>query len=285
LLQDERYTEIRGHRLRISVEGRGPPLLLINGLAANIELWQPLRSQLPHRQTVAFDAPGVGGSPRAPGGLRMRDLADIVDGLLTEVGHDVVDVLGYSLGGAIAQQFARQFPRRLRRLVLAATIPGLGGVQSPIKLMELTLLALRRDNPARTSALARAVGGRVASDDAVRAWVERAHRMQPISRAGITQQLMTMTGWSSLSWLHTINAPTLVMVGAEDPLVPPVNARIFRLRMPSCHWYLVPGAGHLFPIDQASDTAPVIESFLADDRLPPRARARGALNAPRRATS
>jgi pimeloyl-ACP methyl ester carboxylesterase len=266
LLRDERYTEIRGHRLRTSVEGNGPPLLLINGLAANIELWQPLRAQLPGRQTIAFDAPGVGGSPPAPRRLRMDDLADIVEGLLNELPHDVVDVLGYSFGGAVAQAFARRHPGRVRRLVLAATTPGLGGIQSPKTLAELALLAVRRDLPARSRAVARVVGGRVAEDRALQAWVERAHRAQPISRAGIAQQLLTMAGWTSLPWLHTITAPTLVLVGAEDPLVPPVNARIFMSRMPSCHWYLVPRAGHLFLIDRAPDAAAVIESFLADER-------------------
>jgi pimeloyl-ACP methyl ester carboxylesterase len=267
LLRDERFAEIRGHRLRISVEGKGPPLLLINGLAANIELWQPLRAQLPGRQTIAFDAPGIGGSPPSRRRLRMVDLADIVEGLLTGLSHEVVDVLGYSFGGAVAQHFARRYPGRVRRLVLAATTPGLGGIQSPTTLLELALLAVRRDRPARTRAVARVVGGRLAEDRALRAWVERAHGAQPISRVGIRQQLLTMTGWSSLPWLHTITAPTLVLAGAEDPLVPPVNVRIFMSRLPSCHWYLVPRAGHLFLIDQAPDAAPVIESFLADELL------------------
>jgi len=125
-LDDERYLEARGHRLRVSVEGTGPPLLLINGLAANIELWRPLRDLLPARQTIAFDPPGIGGSPASPDQLWLTDLADIVDGLLSQVAYDGVDVLGYSFGGALAQQLARQHPQRVRRLVLAATIPGLG---------------------------------------------------------------------------------------------------------------------------------------------------------------
>ncbi|HEY1510925.1 MAG TPA: alpha/beta fold hydrolase [Solirubrobacteraceae bacterium] len=267
-LQDERYTEIRGLRLRISVQGAGPPLLLINGLGANIELWQPLRSFLPDRQTIAFDQPGVGGSPRSQKRLRMSDLADVVGELLSELGHESVDVLGYSLGGAIAQQFAHRHPRRVRRLVLAATTPGVGAIQNPLVLMRLVALAARRETPGRRAALLRVVGGEVSRDTEMRAWVERAHQRWPVNKAGMLEQVWSMTGWTSLPWLHTLTVPTLVLAGEVDPLVPPINTRIFVSRLPSCRWHLVPGAGHLFLIDQAGDAAPPIDEFLADERLP-----------------
>jgi pimeloyl-ACP methyl ester carboxylesterase len=266
-LTDQRYVEIRGLRLRISVEGAGPPLLLINGLGANIELWQPLRSLLPGRQTIAFDPPGVGGSPRSPRRLRMPDLAGVVGDLLSELGHDSVDVLGYSLGGAVAQQFARRNPDRVRRLVLAATTPGVGAIQSPAVLLRLVALALRRKAPGRRAAVTRVVGGQVSRDDEMLAWVERAHRIWPLNRAGMVEQVWSMTGWTSVPWLHTLQVPTLVLVGEHDPLVPPVNTRIFVSRMPSCRWHVVPSAGHLFLIDQARDAAGVIDDFLADEQL------------------
>jgi poly(3-hydroxyoctanoate) depolymerase len=142
-LKDERYVDADGHRLRVSVEGGGPPLLLINGIAANIELWHPLRQLLGARQTIAFDAPGVGGSPLSPNHLRPQDLADIVDALLRALGFDEVDVLGYSFGGVLAQEFVRQHPSRVGRLILAATIPGVGAIQNPFLLMRLTQLAMR----------------------------------------------------------------------------------------------------------------------------------------------
>jgi poly(3-hydroxyoctanoate) depolymerase len=268
MLTDERYIEIRGVRLRVSVEGSGAPLLLINGLGANIELWQPLRALLPSTQTIAFDPPGVGGSPRAARRLRMQDMADIVGDLLTELGHDSVDVLGYSLGGAIAQQFTRQHRRRVRRLVLAATTPGVGAIQNPAVLMRVVALAMRRDTPGRRAAVTRVVGGTVSRDSQTLAWVERAHRIWPLNRAGMLEQVWGMTGWTSLPWLHRLEVPTLVLAGERDPLVPPVNTRIFVSRMPSCQWHLVPAAGHLFLIDQAEDAAGVIEEFLSDGRLP-----------------
>jgi pimeloyl-ACP methyl ester carboxylesterase len=103
----------------------------------------------------------------------------------------------------------------------------------------------------------------VRRDPEMLAWIERTHRIWPINRAGVVEQVWSMAGWTSLPWLRTIEAPTLVLAGERDPLVPPVNTRVFASRMPSCRWHLVPEAGHLFPIDQAADAAQVIEGFLS----------------------
>src|ERR1700694_288691 len=110
-LRSAKFIEIRGIRLRIAVHGQGSPLLLINGLGANIEMWEPLRRLLTDRQTIAFDAPGAGASAKPTMPLHMRDLAELVNELLDELGYTVVDVLGYSLGGAVAQQLAHQHPQ------------------------------------------------------------------------------------------------------------------------------------------------------------------------------
>jgi pimeloyl-ACP methyl ester carboxylesterase len=237
--------------------------LLVNGLGANIELWQQLRALLPGRQTIAFDAPGVGGSPRAPKRLRLTQLAEVVGDLVSALGHESVDVLGYSLGGAIAQEVAHQYPQRVRRLVLAATTPGIGAFQNPLVLLRLVSLAVRRETPQRRAAVLRVVGGHASRDPEMLAWIERTNRSWPINRAGLVEQVWSMAGWTSVPWLRTIEAPTLVLSGERDPLVPPVNTRLFVSRMPSCWWHLVPEAGHLFLIDQPADAARVIQSFLS----------------------
>jgi pimeloyl-ACP methyl ester carboxylesterase len=100
----------------------------------------------------------------------------------------------------------------------------------------------------------------------MRAWVAQAYAQHPATRIGLTAQLRTMLGWSSLPWLHTIAVPTLALTAARDRLAPPVNSRIFLARIPRCEAHNVPGAGHLFLIDQARDAAPVIEAFLGGGR-------------------
>jgi pimeloyl-ACP methyl ester carboxylesterase len=138
--QQIRFVEVDGVRLRTSVRGQRPPLLLITGLGASPELAEAFEQEVTTLgvQTVSFDAPGVGQSTAYRRPRRMRGVAWTVEQLLHALGYDQVDVLGVSLGGVIAQQLAHQAPQRVRRLVLAATGPGLGGVPgSPRVLLTL----------------------------------------------------------------------------------------------------------------------------------------------------
>ena len=84
-----------------------PALLLINGIGASLELLEPFVAQVdPAIEVIRFDPPGVGGSAQAPGPYRFTGLCRLIARLLTELGHDQVDVLGISWGGAVAQHFA-----------------------------------------------------------------------------------------------------------------------------------------------------------------------------------
>ena len=102
--------------------------MLVSGLGANVEMWTPFRRSLGARHTIAFDAPGTGESSTPLRPLCMRELGAVTLGLLDALGYDEVDVLGYSFGGAIAQEMARAAPGRIHRLVLAATSCGWGSV-------------------------------------------------------------------------------------------------------------------------------------------------------------
>ena len=117
-----------GITLRVARCGEGPPLLLITGIGANIEMWGPFERVIENRELIAFDAPGAGLSERPRYPLRMRGLARVVAALLDGLGLDEVDVLGYSFGGGLAQELAYRSPDRVRRLILCATAQGLVGV-------------------------------------------------------------------------------------------------------------------------------------------------------------
>ena len=135
-----RFVDVDGVRLRTSVRGSGRPLLLITGLGASLDLAAPFERELAARrvQTISFDAPGVGESTPYPLPRRMPGVARTVARMTAALGYDRLDVLGVSLGGVIAQQLARESPHLVRRLVLAATGPGLGGVPgSPRVLLAL----------------------------------------------------------------------------------------------------------------------------------------------------
>ena len=78
---------------------------------------------------------------------------------------------------------------------------------------------------------------------------------------GYIYQLMAGIGWTSIHWLHRIRQPTLVMAGSEDPLVPPVNARIIALLIPNNRLFIVPGGGHLFMLYSIDKVVPVVRGF------------------------
>src|SRR5215470_12721397 len=115
------------------------------GIGGNLEMWAPFQDALDGRlvRTITVDAPGTGGSDPYRCPRRMGGLARTMHRLLDALGHDRVDVLGVSFGGVLAQQLAHQAPDRVRRLVLAATGPGLGGVPGSPRVL-LTLATPRR---------------------------------------------------------------------------------------------------------------------------------------------
>lgn len=268
------HVDVGEVRLRTSVRGTGRPLLLVTGLGASLDLAAPFEEELSARgrQVVSFDAPGVGGSTAYRRPRRLGGVAETVVRLLDRLGLDRVDVLGISLGGAVAQQLARCAPDRVRGLVLAATMPGLGGLPgSPHVLMTLATPRRYRDPAYYRQVAGRIYGGAARTDPA--GLVHTAlGRFRPPSTWGYAGQLYAITGWSSLPWLHTLPHPTLVLAGDDDPIVPVVNGRLLAWRIPGAHLHVVRGGGHLFVLERPAEIAEVVTGFLdaAEDALRPR---------------
>ena len=242
------------------------PLLLFNGIGANLELTTPLLNELRDREAIVFDAPGAGASPAPLLPYRLWQLARLSRRVLDALGYEEVDVFGVSWGGGVAQQFAAQYPRRCRRLVLAATtmgavmLPGrpsvLWRMVSPRRYWDKT--HLRRIAP-------QIYGGTLRHDpEALRG---HAQAMRGGTSYGYALQLLALLGWTSLPLLWRIRQPTLVLAGNDDPLVPLANARWLarllrhgRLEVLDC--------GHLFMVTQAAATARSIDTFLDEEARP-----------------
>ena len=141
-----RLVRVDGLEICVRVEGEGddPPLLLLNGLGRSLQSWDPFTRALSCRTIVSFDAPGVGGSPTPVLPLSISMLARVAASVLDETQLDSADVLGFSHGGAVAQQLAIDAPARIRHLVLASTSCGLGAIPG-----KQDLLALRLASEAR----------------------------------------------------------------------------------------------------------------------------------------
>jgi poly(3-hydroxyalkanoate) depolymerase len=261
---DLRFVDAGGLRIRVSERGRGQrPLLLVPGIGTSLEIWPPLLDALGDVRTLAFDPPGTGMSslPRFP--LRLPRLARLVTELLDALGLEQVDVLGVSWGGALAQEIAHQAPRRVRRLVLAATSCGLGSVPGH----PLALAAMANPFRFHSRSYFELVAPHVYGGASRRSLLQRSDEAElwlrrPPSFRGYAYQLMAIASWSSLPWLHRLPQPTLVMAGAEDPLVPLPNARILTRRIPGATMHVVEGGGHLFLLNHAAESAAAIREFL-----------------------
>jgi poly(3-hydroxyalkanoate) depolymerase len=256
------FVRVDGLDLRVAIEGEGPPLLLINGIGANIEMWTPFVSALRGRQLILFDAPGTGQSSRPRTPVRMRRLSRLVTELLDHLGYDRVDVLGYSFGGAVAQQLAHQSPDRVRRLILAGTMCGIGAPPNPLvlALMATPYRYSSRGHLERISPLL--YGGRSRREPELLQRHLQARLARPPSLLGYQWQIYAVAGWTSLLWLHRLRQPTLVLHGEKDPIVPLVNSRLMARRIPGARMHVVPDAGHLFLIDDPEAPAAMVMDFL-----------------------
>jgi poly(3-hydroxyoctanoate) depolymerase len=259
------YVRAGGLRVRIARSGSGRPLLLITGIGANLDMWAPFARLVDDRELIAFDPPGAGLSerPRAP--LRMKQLAGIVRELMDVLAVERADVLGYSFGGALAQELARRAPDRVRRLVLCATAAGVGGVP-PRPLAALMLATPARYYHPRLLALSMRyiAGGRSARDPSALAAHAGARLARPPDVLGYAYQLYAAAGWSSLPWLHRVSQPTLIVAGDRDPSVPALNARILASRLPDARIHIIEGGGHLFLLDEPESAVGRIRAFLDD---------------------
>jgi poly(3-hydroxyoctanoate) depolymerase len=261
----ETFFRVDGDLVRVSVRGEGPPLLLVMGLGGNIEMWDPLERALNARdvQTIAFDAPGTGDSPTRLIPRRMPGLARQAAHILDALGHPSAAVLGVSFGGAVAQELALANPHRVRRLVLASTMCGIGGVPGNPLALSLLATPLRYYSPAFLRRTAGFLYGPTGGEDGELLQDQiNARAARPPTVWGYVGQLVAAAGWTSLPWLHRLEASTLVLTGGADPVVPPVNGRILAARIPNAELRVVPGTGHLLLQDQAELCAAMIAEFL-----------------------
>jgi pimeloyl-ACP methyl ester carboxylesterase len=258
-----------GHRVRVSVRpGTNPrtrPLLMLMGLGGNIEMWEPLRTELANRvgmTTIAFDVPGTGGSAPPILPLPLPAVGLLTRQVLRSLQIDEVDVIGLSWGGLLAQQLALTSPRMVRRLVLASTNMGWGSMPGRWRVMRI--LASRARYHSRREmrkALSHFGGDAGASSEALRIHNE-ARLARPPSVRGYYGQLIGLLGWSSLPWLPLVRQRTLVLCGQADPAIPVINAHALATLLPNAELAVVPRGGHLVLFEQLAASVDLLAAFL-----------------------
>lgn len=263
---EEGYIAAGGQCIRVNVRrgGSGVPLVLCNGIGASLEVLDPLVEQLdPDSTVVRFDVPGTGGSPTSVLPYGFPYLAWVLGRVLSRLGLGVVDVLGLSWGGALAQQFAFQNPRRCRRLVLAATGTGVVMVPARPHILAKMLTSRRFSDPDYAASIAGELYGgtvRAHDRDVARLYVRQ---LRAGSKIGYLHQLLAGSVWTSLFALPAVRQEALIVAGTDDPIIPVVNAHIMHALLPHAQLHLHSG-GHIDLLHNAVELGPVIEAFLRD---------------------
>ena len=239
-----------------------PPILLIMGLGYSSRLWHRTRPMLAqHFRTIAFDNRGVGLSDAPPGPYSIPTMASDAAAVLDAAGVASAHVFGISMGGTIAQEFTLQYPTRTCSLILGCTSPG-----GP--------LAIRAERKVADVLFARGMTWAQAREAALQYIYDATTPREKIEEdlcvrqqclptpEGYMAQLQGILAWEGHSRLDQITAPTLVIHGNSDQLIPPGNAQLIAERIPGAKLVMLSHASHLFLTDQTEAAHREILDFL-----------------------
>ena len=276
---EPRRITLHGRSVTYAQLGSGPVLLLIHGMGGTFENWQAVMEPLArHHTVVAPDLPGHGTSAPGGGDYSLGALAAGLRDLLIALGHERATLVGHSLGGGIAMQFAYHFPEITERLVLVSS-GGLGPEVSPVlraaALPGADLFIAATAGPGRTvgSAIARglaAVGLRPNTDvaEVLRGYSSLA---EPDRRAAFLATLRSVIGTGGQR-VHAGDrlylaegTPVLIIWGARDPIIPLRHGENAHKAIPGSHLEVFEGVGHLPQLEAPGRFVAVLERFIAEN--------------------
>jgi len=258
------FADNQGTTIYWDEQGTGAPILLIMGLGYPSAMWHRTRPALSTSfRTIALDNRGAGRSDVPAGPYSIALMASDAAAVLDAAGVPSAHVFGVSMGGMIAQEFALQYPRRVQSLILGCTAAGGPNAKraEPAAVEMLKARSWMTPEQAAEAAIpflydAGTPRHLIDEDIATRcAW--------PPNPAGYLAQLQAILAWESFNRLPQITAPTLVIHGKVDRLVPADNGELIATRIPGAQLVLLEHASHLFSTDQPEATHRAIFAFLA----------------------
>lgn len=257
--------KVNGVELYVEVEGDGHPLLLLEGLGYHHWMWFKQRPALSRRfRLISVDNRGVGHSDKPDEPYSIRKFADDAAAVLDALGIERAHVLGISMGGFIAQEFALAYPRRTGRLVLGCT--SFGGPRSiPVPPATLAVMTDRTGSPEDIVRRGLAIAASPGYWDLHPEELERIVRWRlelPVPNHAYMRQLAAAAAHDAADRVGQITAPTLIATGDRDRVVPAENSDLLAAAIPGSRVVRYPGAGHLFFIEQADRFNADVEAFL-----------------------
>jgi pimeloyl-ACP methyl ester carboxylesterase len=261
---------VRAGDIELSYErsGSGPPLLLIMGMSGTSLHWGEPFLELLRRDfdVIAYDHRGVGESTRLDGPVTIAQLAEDASALLAALGIESADVLGISMGGMIAQDLALSHPEQVRTLTLGCTYCG-GPESRATSAAVLGRLADAMSSGDREHALRIGwevnVSPTMAADEAAYAEFLAIAARRAVAIPVVMAQLQACGAHDTSTRLHEISAPTLVIHGTEDEMLPVENGRLVARLIPGSQLEILDGIGHMFFWEQPERSAELVRSHAA----------------------
>jgi 3-oxoadipate enol-lactonase len=258
------FIENQGAKIYWDEQGSGDPLLLLMGLGYSSDMWYRTRPLLRENyRTIAIDNRGIGRSDIPPGPYPIALMASDALAVLDAAGVEPSHVYGISMGGMIAQELALQHPERVRSLILGCTAAGgptMVQAEPEVGRMLMTRATMTPEQAAEAAVpfIYHPSTPRARIDEDLnirRPWFARPE--------AYVAQLQGILAWEAYSRLHQITAPTLVIHGEEDRLVPAGNGKLIAERIPGAQLVLLPNCSHIFPTDQTEASHEALVGFLA----------------------
>lgn len=252
------------------LHGDGEPLVLIAGLGYDQWMWHRMVPGLAeHFRVVTFDNRGVGQTEKPPGPYTAEMLAADTAGLLHELHIDAAHIMGHSMGGFVAQALALDRPTLVNKLILSATNFG-GPNHIPVAQEVLAILTDMEADPVerlrRGIGVSTAPGFAEGNAELVEKWLD--YRVEhPIEPEPYQAQLGVGMGLATAEAafehrLKNVTAPTLILFGEHDKVVPPGNAELLAREIPDSRIEVLEDAGHFFPMEVPERAVEVVAGFL-----------------------
>ena len=258
---------VNGLKLYYEIEGEGAPVVLIPGFAAGRWIWFKQTGDLSRKfRVILFDPRGVSASDKPKGSQTIGLLADDVAHLLQRLRIERAHIVGASFGGFVAQEFALKYPSMTRKLVLCCT--SFGGPNHVVPTPE-TLLALASTKGLNSEERMRQNLLLAFSPDYVRTQVAEVDQVVQLRAANevpehvYLSQLQAAMSFNAESRVEQIDAPTLVLSGDADVIVPVENALNLAAKIPGAELRIVEGGSHTFFIERAAEFNRLVSEFLS----------------------
>ncbi|MEM0232915.1 MAG: alpha/beta hydrolase [Candidatus Nezhaarchaeales archaeon] len=229
------------------IKGEGNPLVMIMGLAGNLDWWDPkmISEFSKHFKLILFDNRGAGRSDMGQKPFSIKLFANDTVGLMDALGISKANVLGFSMGGMIAQELVLNYPERVEKLVLCSTFCGARrGVLPPPQPVPLDDLA---ENPRKVMEfMAKTIFTEEFINNNPQAFEDMIQRMlkAPITKEAFIQQFYAIMQFDTYDRLPQIKVPTLIVHGKKDILLPVENATILASTIPNAKLLILEKSGH-----------------------------------------